>query len=103
MDIQIYNMYTKMLNVFTKNMAEDTDIYDVDMFTKDIWNSCFTATDPQDIDEDDFVVYQAALIMLIRDDLLLQHFGFEGLAVIHAELMHCGEQYFINKALAKEV
>ena len=100
MDIRIYNMYTSMLNVFTYHVHDM--LYDVDMFTKDVWNHCFPATDPQDIDEDDYVIYQAALIMLIRDDLLLQHFGFEGLAVVHAELMYCGEQYYLNKVLAKE-
>ena len=100
MDTQVFNMYTHMLNIFTYHM-NDT-FYDVDMFTKDVWNECFTATDPQDIEEDDYVMYQAALIMLVRDDLLLQHFGFNGLAVIHAELMYCGEQYYVNKVLAKE-
>ena len=100
MDIRIYNMYTSMLNVFTHHVNDM--LYDVDMFTKDVWNTCFTATDPQDIEEDDYVMYQAALIMLVRDDLLLQHFGFDGLAVIHAELMYCGEQYYVNKVLAKE-
>jgi hypothetical protein len=95
-------MYINMINVFIKSTELQGTLYDVDMFTTDIWNTCFPATDPQDIEEDDFVWYQEALMMLIRDDLLFEHFGYEGLAIIHAELMHCGEQYFINKVLAKE-
>lgn len=96
-----YCMYISMITVFLNN-ANDT-LYDVDMFTTDIWNTCFPATDPQDIEEDDFVWYQEALMILIRDDLLFEHFGYAGLAVIHAELMRYGEQYFINKVLPKEV
>lgn len=96
-----YCLYINMINVFIRNA--DHAFYDVDMYTKDVWNECFPAEDPQDIEEDDFVWYQEALMMLVRDDLLFKHFGYDGLAVVHAELMHCGEQYFVNKVLAKEV
>ena len=53
-------------------------------------------------DRDDFLVFQEALILLVRDDLLLDYFGLSGLCIIHAELMDDGEHYYINKVLYKE-
>lgn len=98
---KVFSWYQRMISVFTKHMTED--LYDVDMFTHDVTQEIFIETDPQNIDEDDFVYFQIALIYLVRDDMLIEHFSTEGLAVLHAELIHNGEQYFVNKVIFKEV
>lgn len=89
-------MYNRMMKVFHDNVIPD-DIYDVDMFRKDICDSLFVCTDPQDIDEDEFLTFQEALILLVRDDTLLDWFDLLGLSMLYAELMHDGENYYVNK------
>ena len=98
---KIFSWYQRMISVFTEHMTED--LYDVDMFVHDIIQELFIETDPQNIDEDDFVYFQMVLILLVRDDMLMEHFGVEGLCVIHAELMNKAEQYYISKVIFKEV
>lgn len=89
-------MYNRMMKVFHDNVIPD-DIYDVDMFRKDICDNLFVCTDPQDIDEDEFLTFQEALILLVRDDTLLDWFDLIGLSMLHAELIHDGENYYVNK------
>ena len=98
-DLRTLNMYLVMHKVFYEHTAE---FYDVDMFSHDICEALFTVTDPQDVDEDDFMYYQEALVLLLRDDLLLNYFGLGGLSVLHAELMNNGEHYYVNKVMWKE-
>ena len=88
-------MYNRMMKVFHDNVIPD-DIYDVDMFCQDICDNLFVCTDPQDTDEDEFLTFQEALILLVRDDTLLNWFGLLGLSMLHAELMHYGEIYYIK-------
>ena len=95
-----YQVYQTMMEIFTEHSNDE--LYDVDMFCHDIKEELFTETDPQDIDEDDYLIFQAALILLIRDDLLLDYFGLSGLCILHAELMDDGESYYVNKVLFKE-
>lgn len=90
-------MYNRMMKVFHDNVISD-DIYDVDMFRKDICDNMFVCTDPQDIDEDEFLTFQEALILLVRDDTLLDWFGLLGLSMLYAELMYDGENYYVKKA-----
>lgn len=78
-------MYKAMMAIF--NAHEDEEVYDVDMFVYDI-ELLFKMSDPQDIDEDFKLSFQASLIMLVRDDLLLRYYGCDGLAILHAELMN---------------
>lgn len=86
-----------MMKIFNDNIIPD-DFYDVDMFREDICDNLFVCTDPQDIDEDEFLTFQEALILLVRDSVLLNYFGLAGLSMLHAELMHDGENYYVNKA-----
>lgn len=88
-------MYNKMMKVFHDNVTPD-GTYDVDMFCKDIRDSLFVCPDQQDTDEDEFITFQEALILLVRDDTLLDWFGLLGLNMLHAELMHYGENYYIK-------
>ena len=90
-------MYNRMMKVFHDNVISD-DIYDVDMFRKDICDNLFVCKDQQAIDEDEFLTFQEALILLVRDDTLLDWFGLLGLSMLHAELMYDGENYYVNKA-----
>ncbi len=85
-------------------MIEDNpdDFYDIDMYRRDICNDLFTETDPQDINEDDYLAFQMALIMLVGDKTLIDAFGYDGLATLHADLMHDGENYYVNKTCWKE-
>lgn len=94
---EVYRMYNRMMETFIEH-ANESDFYDVDMFRKDICDNLFVCTDPQDIDEDEFLTFQEALILLVRDDTLLDWFGLPGLSILHAELMHDGENYYVNKA-----
>lgn len=96
-----YIMCNRMMEVFTEHTSNGEE-YDVDMFRMDICDSLFVETDPQDIDEDEFVVFQEALILLVRDDQLLNWFGLAGLCILHADLMHDGENYYVNKTCWKE-
>ena len=101
-DLYTVKMYLDMRKVFDEHSTA-TNIYDVDMFTHDVCEAFFICEDPQDIDEDDFMYYQEALVLLLRDDLMLNYYGLDGLSVIHAELMYRGESYYVNKVLLKEV
>lgn len=103
MDIPMeYGLYNFMLGIFVEHTINENDFYDVDMFRKDILDNLFVATDPQDIEEDDFLIFQEALILLVRDDLLLHWFGLSGLCVLHADLMNDGEHYYVQKVCWKE-
>lgn len=89
-------MYKTMMNVFNAN---EEDIYDVDMFMHDITHTLFTE---RDIDEDEHLEFQAALILLVRDDTLLFYYGCNGLVILHADLMNYGERYYVDKVIFKE-
>lgn len=109
-----YGMYNRMMEIFTEHTSNN-ESYDVEDFLCDLEQGLFIETDPQDIDEDDYVVFQSALILLVRDNTLLDYFGIKGLSVLHADLMHwfglamlctlhadlmhTGEQYYINKVI----
>jgi len=88
----VIETYYALINLFT-------DEYDVDMYVHVVIHHMFNETDPQDIEEDDYLIFQTALILLVRDDIMLDHFGLEGLAVIIAELLDKGEHYYINKEI----
>ena len=88
-------MYNRMMKVFHDNVISD-DIYDVDMFCKDICDNLFVCPDQQYANEDEFLTFQEALILLVRDDTLLNWFGLLGLNILHAELMHYGENYYMK-------
>ena len=105
--MEALQMYKTMMNIFNENCdpenTENTeDIYDVDMFMHDITHTLFTEEDVQDIDEDDYLEFQEALILLVRDDSLLFYYGLSGLSIIHADLMNYGENYYVNKVIYKE-
>lgn len=89
-------LYNKMRQVFIDN-AKPQDIYDVDMFCSDLCKNLFLETDPQDIKEDDYLVFQEALVLLVRDDMLLDWFGLSGLCIIYSEMSSNGEHYYVNK------
>ena len=91
-------MYNRMVEVFVENAYKD-DIYDVDMYCSDLCKNMFLETDPQDIEEDDYLTFQEALILLIRDDMLLDWFGLSGLIIIQTEMLYYGEQYYENKVI----
>ena len=84
-----------MMKIFYDNVISDV-IYDVDMFCKDICDNIFVCTDLQDTDEDEFLIFQEALILLVRDDTLLDWFDLLGLSMLHAELIHYGENRYIK-------
>lgn len=96
-----YRLYNHMMVIFVYRTMNG-EFYDVDMFRKDILDNLFIETDPQDINEDDYLVFQEAIILLVRDDLLLQWFGLSGLCILHADLIHDGENYYVNKTCWKE-
>ena len=89
-------LYNEMRQVFIDN-AEPDDIYDVDMFCSDLCKNLFLETDLQDIEEDDYVTFQEALILLVRDDMLLDWFGLSGLCIIQAEMSSNARHYYMNK------
>ena len=89
-------LYNEMRQVFIDN-AEPDDIYDVDMFCSDLCKNLFLETDPRDISEDDYLVFQEALILLVRDDMLLDWFGLSGLCIIQAEMSSNARHYYVNK------
>lgn len=93
---EIYRMYNRMVEVFIKHSYEN-DYYDVDMFCYDLCKNMFRETDPQDIEEDDYLMFQEALILLVRDDMLLNWFGLSGLCILHTEMMDKGEHHYMNK------
>lgn len=89
-----YEMYNRMMETFVEHTYEN-DYYDVDMFCDDLCKNLFVCTDPQDIKTDDFLVFQRALVLLIRDDMMLHYFGLAGLSVIHADMLDHGKRYYI--------
>lgn len=95
---EVYEMYNRMMEVFNNNVISD-DFYDVDMFCDDLCKNLFVCTDPQDINTDDYLVFQQALVLLIRDDMMLHYFGLAGLSVIYADMLDYGEQYYILKEI----
>lgn len=100
-----YRMYNQIMKIFLDQISSDIccdSCYDVDMFRRDICHYLFDATDSQDIDEDGYLTFQEALILLVRDDTLLHWFGISGLCILHADLMDDGEAYYINKVLFRE-
>ena len=96
-DENAVKMYQTMMNIVSAH-KEDT-LYDVDMFIYDVKHELFIETDVQDIDEDDYIFFQEALILLIRNDLFADYFGINGLIIIYIELISAGKSYYINKAL----
>lgn len=95
---EVYEMYNRMMEVFNNNVISD-DIYDVDMLCNDLCKNLFQETDPQNIETDDYLVFQQALVLLIRDDMMLHYFGLAGLSVIYADMLDYGEQYYILKEI----
>lgn len=95
---EVYEMYNRMMEVFNNNVISD-DIYDVDMLCNDLCKNLFVCTDPQNIETDDYLVFQQALVLLIRDDMMLHYFGLAGLSVIYADMLDYGEQYYILKEI----
>ena len=89
-----YEMYNRMMEVFVEHTSEN-DLYDVDMFCYDLCKNLFVCTDPQDIDTDSYLVFQQALVLLIRDDMMLHYFGLAGLSIIYADMLDYGERYYI--------
>lgn len=95
---ETYGMYNRMVEVFVEHIYENDD-YDVDMFCCDLCKNLFQETDPQDIDDDEFLTFQEALILLVRDDTLLDWFGLLGLSMLHTEMIDYGEHYYVNKEI----
>ena len=91
---EVYRMYNRMMETFVEHTYEN-DYYDVDMFCNDLCKNLFVCTDPQDIVTDDYLVFQQALLLLVRDDMMLQYFGLAGLSVIHADMLDHGKRYYI--------
>lgn len=91
---ETYAMYNRMIEVFVEHTYEN-DYYDVDMFCCDLCKNMFQETDPQDIEVDDYLMFQQALILLVRDDMLLDWFGLTGLSIIYADMLDYGERYYI--------
>lgn len=91
-------MYNKMRQIFINNAKPD-DIYDVDMYCNDLCKNIFVCTNPRDISEDDYLVFQEALILLVRDDMLLDWFGLSGLCIIYSEMSSNCEHYYVNKEI----
>lgn len=89
-------LYNEMRQVFIDNAKPD-DIYDVDMFCSDLCKNLFLKTDPRDISEDDYLAFQEALILLVRDDMLLDWFGLAGLCIIYTEMSSNACHYYVNK------
>lgn len=90
--------YNKMRQIFLDNVKPG-DIYDVDMYCHDLCKNLFVCTDPQDIDTDYYLVFQQALVLLIRDDMMLHYFGLAGLSVVYADMLDYGERYYIYKEI----
>lgn len=91
---EVYRVYNIMMETFVEHTYEN-DCYDVDMFCNDLCKNLFVCTDPQDIETDYYLVFQQALVLLIRDDMMLQYFGLAGLSVIYADMLDYGERYYI--------
>lgn len=91
-------MYNRMMETFVEHTNEN-DFYDVDMFCDDLCKNLFQETNPQDIKTDDYLVFQQALLLLVRDDMMLHYFGLVGLCVIYGDMLDYGEQYYILKEI----
>lgn len=98
---EVYVMYNRMMETFVEHTYEN-DYYDVDMFCYDLCKNLFQETDPQDIKTDDYLVFQQALVLLIRDDMMLHYFGLAGLSVIYADMLDNGKHYYMNKEIFKD-
>ena len=103
-DTKEWKTYQMLKDMFLLAIPHDDspDIYDVDMFRHDILEKLFTETDPQDIDEDDYLIFQMILVYMIHDEDIFRYYGPTGCAVLHADLMHDGENYYVNKTPWKE-
>lgn len=100
-EYQVNRIYDAIiLGIFIPKYIQ-ASIYDVDMFRHDIQQILFTETDPQDIDEDDFVIYQQVLVMLVRNELVWKYYGMEGTTILLLDLLKDGEDYYINKVIFK--
>ena len=95
-----YEIYNRMMEVFVEHTSEN-DFYDVDMFCYDLCKNLFQETGLQDIEEDDYLTFQEALILLVRDDMLLYWFGLTGLCILLPEMMDKGKHYYANKEIFK--
>ena len=95
-----YEMYNRMMEVFVEHTSEN-DFYDVDMYCSDLCKNLFQETCPQDIEEDNYLTFQEALILLVRDDMLLDWFGLTGLCILLPEMIDKGEHYYVNKEIFK--
>lgn len=95
---EVYEMYNRMMKTFVEHTYED-DYYDVDMFCYDLCKNLFKETDPQHIETDDYLVFQQALVLLIRDDIVLHYFGLTGLCIIYADMLDYGERYYIHNEI----
>ena len=91
-----------MMETFVEHTYEN-DYYDVDMFCNDLCKNLFQETGPQNIKTDDYLVFQQALVLLIRDDTLLHYFGLAGLSVIYADMLDYGERYYIYNETFNEI
>lgn len=99
---EVYGMYNRMMKTFVEHTYEN-DYYDVDMFCNDLCKNLFVCTDPQDINTDYYPVFQQALVLLIRDDMILHYFGLAGLSVIYADMLDYGERYYIYNEIYNEI
>lgn len=90
-----------VLGIFIPKYVQ-ASVYDVDMFRYDIQQALFTETDPQDIDEDDFLIYQQVLVMLVRNELVWKYYGIQGTTILLLDLLNDGEAYYVNKVIFKE-
>lgn len=93
---EVYRMYNRMMETFVEHTNEN-DFYDLDMFCDDLCKNLFVCTDPQDINTGDYLVFQQALLLLARDDMMLHYFGLAGLSVIYGDMLDYGERYYILK------
>ena len=91
---EVYRVYNRMMETFLEHTYENY-YYDVDMFCNDLRKNLFVCTDQQDIDTGYYLVFQQALVLLIRDDMMLHYFGLAGLSVIYADMLDYGERYYI--------
>lgn len=91
---EVYRMYSIMMETFVEHTNEN-DYYDVDMFCNDLCKNLFVCTDLQDIETNEYLVFQQALVLLVRDDMMLHYFGLAGLGVIYADMLDYGEKYYI--------
>ena len=80
------DIYYCAMSIFTH--ADTDDIYDVDMFITDICNARDWEAEKTPINS-----FSAAVVMLIREDILLRYYGYEGLSIIAVELLAWAGQH----------